>query len=371
MPEVATKRVTAPQRYLYGPGPTNVDPRVYEAMSQPVVGMRDPFFFECMADVQVKLRDVFGTDNQKTFPVPGTGSSGMEAAISNFVTPGAKVAIFANGVFADRQTEMARRHGAQVVRLEKEWGKVFAQEEAEVFIEREKPQTVAFVHGETSTGAYQAMRPITTAAKRSGAITIADCVTTLGAMPVEIDANEVDVAYSCTQKGLSCPSGLAPITISPRAWKWLENRPTLDNWYLDLRMLAKWYDPPHVYHHTPSATLFYGIREGLAVIEDEGLKNRFDRHHRAHQRLLAGITKLGFEPFVQEPENRIWHLVTVKPPAGVDEAALRQKLLENYGMDVSGGIGALAGKILRIGIMGPLATDERVDALLEALAASM
>ena len=180
-----------------------------------MVGMRDPFFFECMADVQVQLREVFGTDNQKTFPVPGTGSSGMEAAISNFVTPGAKVAIFANGVFADRQTEMARRHGAQVVRLEKEWGKVFAQEEAEVFIEREKPQTVAFVHGETSTGAYQAMRPITAAAKRNGAITIADCVTTLGAMPVEIDANEVDVAYSCTQKGLSCPSGLAPITISP------------------------------------------------------------------------------------------------------------------------------------------------------------
>jgi alanine-glyoxylate transaminase/serine-glyoxylate transaminase/serine-pyruvate transaminase len=366
-----TRNVAAPERLLYAPGPTNVDPRVYRAMAQSVVGMRDPYFFECMADLQRGLRDVFGTKNERTYAVPGTGSSGMEAAIANFVTPGMKIAIFANGYFADRQSEMARRHGAELVRFEKEWGSVFTAAEAAALIERERPQVVAFVHAETSTGALQDPRAITEPARKVGAFVIADCVTSLGAMPVEIDANGIDVAYSCTQKGLSCPAGLSPITVSPRAWEWLEKRAAIDTWYLDLKMIDAWFGPKHVYHHTPSATLYYGLREGLAVIEEEGLKNRWERHRRAHGRLLAGLTKLGFEPVVKEPNNRIWHLLNVYTPAGVNEAEVRTRLLEAHGIDVAGGIGALAGKILRIGIMGPLATDERVDGFLEALAASI
>jgi alanine-glyoxylate transaminase/serine-glyoxylate transaminase/serine-pyruvate transaminase len=373
MAPAATETLTkaAPERLLYAPGPTNVDPRVYSAMAQPVVGMRDPFFFECMAELQAGLRSVFGTKNENTYVMPGTGSSGMEAAVANFVQPGLKIGVFANGYFADRLTEMARRHGANVVRFEKTWGEVFTPEEAEAFIEREQPKVVAFVHAETSTGALQNPQAITKAARKAGAFAIADCVTSLGAMPVEVDANEIDIAYSCSQKGLSCPAGLSPITISPRAWQWLEKRESIDCWYLDLKMIDGWFGPKHVYQHTPSATLYYGLREGLAVIEEEGLRNRWERHRRAHARLLAGLAKLGFEPVVKEPENRIWHLLNVYTPSGVNEAQLRARLLENHGIDVAGGIGSLSGKILRIGIMGPLATDERVDGFLDALAASL
>jgi alanine-glyoxylate transaminase/serine-glyoxylate transaminase/serine-pyruvate transaminase len=324
-----------------------------------------------MADLQAGLRRVLGTANEQTLVVPGTGSSGMEAAIANFVAPGMKIAIFSGGVFAARQVEMARRHGAHVALFEKEWGEVFSAREAEELLDREKPQVVAFVHAETSTGALQDLRAITAAADKIGALTIADCVTSLGAMPVQVDANGIDIAYSCTQKGLSCPSGLSPITVSPRAWTWLESRPALDSWYLDLRMISAWFGPAHVYHHTPSAVLYYALREGLAVILEEGLEARWNRHKRAHERLLAGLTKMGFESVVRQPENRIWHLLNMYPPAGVDETALRKKLLETYGIDVSGGIGKLAGKILRIGIMGPLATDEKVDFLLDSIAASI
>jgi alanine-glyoxylate transaminase/serine-glyoxylate transaminase/serine-pyruvate transaminase len=368
---VASERFAAPQRLLYCPGPTNVDPRVYKAMAQPVVGMRDPYFLECMADVQEGLRNVFGTTNKRTFPVPGAGSSAMEAAIANFVTPGCKTAVFANGFFADRQVEMASRHGAQVVRLDKDWGQVFSAAEAEQFLEREKPHLVSFVQAETSTGAFQSGGAIASAARKVGALTIADCVTSLGAMPVEVDANGIDIAYSCSQKGLSCPAGLSPITISERAWEQLEKRQSLDTWYLDLKMLDAWYGPSHVYHHTPSATLTYALREGLAVIADEGLKNRWDRHHKAHLRVTAGLEKLGFKPLVPEPENRIWHLLNVLLPAGVNEVELRNRLLANYNIDVAGGIGKMAGKMLRIGVMGPLATSDKVDYLLEALAASL
>lgn len=360
-----------PQRFLYAPGPTNVDPRVYKAMAEPVVGMRDPFFFQCMADVQAGLRTIFGTKNEKTFILTGTGSSGMEAAIANFVKPGTTFAVFANGYFADRQAEMALRHGAKVIRFEKEMGEVFTAEEAASLLRQHRPEVVAFVHAETSTGALQQPRAITAAAKEIGAFVIADCVTSLGAMPVEADANGIDVAYSCSQKGLSCPAGLSPVTVSPRAWQWLEQRESIDTWALDLKLIDAWFGPKHVYHHTPSTTLYYGLREGLRVINEEGLQNRWERHHKAHARLLAGLTKLGFQPVVKEPENRIWHLLNVYTPAGVNEAELRAKLLDRYNIEVAGGIGKLAGKILRIGIMGPLATGERVDALLEAIAASI
>lgn len=373
MAEAVTQKLprVAPQRFLYAPGPTSVDPRVYAAMAQPVVGIRDPYFYECMAEVQEGLRNAFGTRNEKTFVLTGTGSSGMEAAIANFVTPGIKFAVFANGFFADRQVEIARRHGAEIIRFDKEWGEVFTSEEAAALVSQHRPNVVAFVHAETSTGAVQSPQAIAKAARAVGALVIADCVTSLGAMPIELDANGIDVAYSCSQKGLSCPAGLSPVTVSPRAWEWLEKRANLDVWSLDLKQIDAWFGPNHVYHHTPSATLYYGLREGLAVIEEEGLRNRWERHRVAHGRLLAGLTKLGFEPVVKQPENRIWHLLNVYPPAGVNEAGLRARLLDRYGIEIAGGIGKLAGKIFRIGIMGPLATSERVDALVDAIAASI
>jgi alanine-glyoxylate transaminase / serine-glyoxylate transaminase / serine-pyruvate transaminase len=364
----ASKRIAAPARLLYGPGPSMVDPRAYAAMTQPVLGIRDSYFLEIVDEIRAGLRQVFGTANHMTFPVPASGSGAMEAAVANFVLPGSKFAVFAAGHFADRISIMAKRQGAIVVRCEKPWGEVFSAEEASEFIDREKPDVVAFVQAETSTGAFQSGRAITPAAQRVGALVIADTVTSLGAMPVELDNVGIDIAFSCSQKGLSCPAGLSPISLSPRAWDWLTKR-TNDppTWYLDLKLMSKYFEPPHVYQHTPSPPLYYAMHQGLAVIEEEGLENRWNRHRRASERLADGLTSLGFELLVKNPADRIWHLTTAIPPAGVDEAALRQKLVDRFDIEIASGLGQLAGKVLRIGTMGPLATDENVDLLLDAL----
>lgn len=363
-----TKRIAPPKRLLYGPGPSMVEPRVYEAMAQPVVGIRDPYLLEISEEIRSGLREVFGTRNESTFTVPAAGSGAMEAAISNFVIPGSKVAIFAAGHFADRMTAIARRQRANVVRLERPWGEVFEAEEAKRFVERERPQAVAFVQAETSTGAYQSGRAIAAAARCCDALVIADTVTSLGAMPVELDAVGIDVAFSCSQKGLSCPAGLSPISISPRGWARLEKRPEeLVTWYFDLRLLRKYFDPPHTYHHTPAVPLYYALHQGLQAIQDEGLHPRWDRHLRAHERLVAGLEHLGFSLLVKEPKNRVWHLTTAAPPSGIDEAKLRGRLLERFGIEIGGGLGQLAGKIWRIGTMGPLAEDDRIDFLLDSI----
>ena len=243
----ATKRIAPPERLLFGPGPSMVDPRAYEAMNAPVLGIRDPYFIGVMGDIQAGLREVFGTKNQMTFPLPSGGSGGMEAAVSNFVLPGSKFAVFAAGHFADRLTQLALRQRATVVRLEKPWGETFTVDEAADFIGRERPDAVGFVQAETSTGAFQDASSIVPAARNAGALVIADCVTSLGAMPVELDASGIDVAFSCSQKGLSCPAGLAPVSLSPRAWERLERR--VDEpytWYFDLKLIGKYFEPPHV-----------------------------------------------------------------------------------------------------------------------------
>jgi len=367
-----TKRIAPPKRLLYGPGPSMVEPRAYEAMSQPVVGIRDPYFLEIMNDIREGLREAFGTKNQMTFPIPAGGGGAMEAAVANFVGPGTKFAVFTAGAFADRMATMGQRQRATVARLEKPWGEIFTADEAEQFVSRERPNVVGFVQAETSTGAYQTGRAIVAAARRAGALVIADCVTSLGAMPVELDAVGIDVAFSCSQKGLSCPAGLSPFSISPRAVELLENRSEEPfTWYFDLKLLGKYFEPPHAYHHTPAPPLYYAMHQGLAAIQEEGLRNRWERHARGNQRLIAGLTRLGFVPLVKQPEHRISHLTTVIPPAGVDEAQIRQKLLDKYSIEIAPGLGQLTGKILRIGTMGPLATDEGVDFILDAIAACM
>ncbi len=369
---MAAATVHAPKRLLFGPGPTMVEPRVYQALSQPVVGHLDPYFFEVAGEVRALLRQVFGTRNELTIPISGTGSAGMETAVANFVEPGSKFAVFANGYFADRLAEMGKRQGADVVRFEKPWGEVFGADEAAGFIDREKPQVVAFVHAETSTGALQPPKAITEPAHDAGAIVIADTVTSLGAIPVNVDDNGIDVAYSCTQKGLSCPPGLAPLTVSPRAVERLRTRQTpVREWYLDLNLLMDYYDG-HKYHHTASSTLFYGLCEGLKAIMDEGLEQRFTRHTTAHQALVRGLADLGVTMYVAEG-HRIPHLNTPRVPQGIDDGKVRKRLLERHGIEIAGGFGPLAGKIFRIGIMGPLATEANVRLFLaafgEALAA--
>jgi alanine-glyoxylate transaminase / serine-glyoxylate transaminase / serine-pyruvate transaminase len=352
-----------PRRLLFGPGPTQVEPRVYDAMTKPVVGYLDPFFFEVVEEVRRDLRVLFGTANPLTIAVSGTGSAGMETAVSNFAGPGTKLAVFVSGYFGDRIAEMGRRHGADVVRLEKPWGETFTEAEASEFLDRERPQVVAFVHAETSTGALQSPQAITRPARAMGALVIADCVTSLGGVPIDIDASGIDIAYSCSQKGLSCPPGLAPFTASPRALAHLKT----DNpvWYLDLKMLADYYDPPHKYHHTAPISSFYALREGLAAIMDEGPRQRFARHQRCHEDFVRRIETMGLSMHVA-PGQRIATLNTVRVPTGMDDAGVRRRLLADHSIEIAGGFGPLAGKIFRIGLMGPLASSEKVELLCSA-----
>lgn len=343
-----------------------VEPRVYEAMSKPIVGHLDPFFFSVVEDIRAGLREVFGTSNPFTFAISGTGSAGMEASIANFVEPGQKLVVFANGYFADRISEMGKRHRAEVVRIEKEWGKPFTDAEMREAIRRERPHVVAFVQAETSTGVFNSGKVISDAAREVDALVISDCVTSLGAMPVEADANGIDVAWSCTQKGMSAPPGLAPITVSPRALDRLRARKTpIDTWYLDLKLLDEYFEGPRRYHHTAPITLFYALHEGLSIIREEGVANRLARHKKWHERLVQGLEDLGLEMLV-EPGQRIWNLNTPKVPEGVDDMAVRRHLMENHGIEVLGGFGSLAGKVFRIGLMGPLATEKATEEFLSA-----
>ncbi len=354
-----------PRRYLFGPGPSMVHPRVYEALSKPIVGHLDAYFIQVMSDVQQLLKAAFGTADAATLVISGTGSAGMEAAVANFTEPDAKLAVFANGYFSDRLTDMAKRQGANVVRFEKAWGETFTDDEAREFIQREKPKLVAFVHAETSTGALQSGKAICAAAHEIGALVIGDCVTSLGGVPIQFDETGIDIAYSCTQKGLSCPPGLSPMAISSRAMEWLRARTSpVRSWYLDLKLIHDYSTVSHRYHHTAPISMFYALREALMVIADEGIENRWERHRRCNAQFVKGIEALGLHFHVPE-KHRIATLNTVCVPAGVDEAKVRRRLLDGPGIEIAGGFGPLAGKIFRIGVMGPLATEENVEFFLK------
>ncbi|HMC62012.1 MAG TPA: alanine--glyoxylate aminotransferase family protein, partial [Candidatus Solibacter sp.] len=297
--------IQAPHRLLFGPGPSMVAPRVYQAMSQPVVGHLDPFFFEVVDQVRTLLGYVYSTQNQFNIAISGTGTSSMEAAVANFAEPGQKFAVLTNGFFGDRLAEMARRQGAEVVRLANAWDEPFDPQEVRDFIRHERPRVVAFVQAETSTGMFNQAKPICEAAREVDALTITDCVTSLGGMPVLVDENGIDIAYSCTQKGLGCPPGLAPLTVGPRALDRLKARTSpVHSFYLDLQLLETFYFG-HKYHHTASATLFYALREGLAMVAEEGLENRWERHRRNHLAFVAGIEAMGLTMLVAE-EHRLW-----------------------------------------------------------------
>lgn len=360
-----------PKRLLYGPGPSMVHPRVYQAMAKPIVSHLDPYFFKVTQDVCELLRMAFGTTNPWTLAISATGSAGMETAVANFTEPGAKFAVLANGYFCDRISEMARRHSANLVRLEKPWGEIFSDDEARDFIKREKPQIVAYVHAETSTGALQPGKAICEAAHEVGALVIADCVTSLVAMPVNVDETGIDIAYSCSQKGIGCPPGLSPMTLSPRAVERLRARQApISTWYLDLKLLDEYYTGAHRYHHTAPISMFYALREALMVIAEKGIENCWKRHRRSHEAFVKGIEALGMRMLVPEP-NRVWNLNTPVVPDGIDDAKVRKHLFDNFGIEIPGGFGPLTGKVFRIGLMSSLATEESVAFFLERFAESL
>jgi alanine-glyoxylate transaminase / serine-glyoxylate transaminase / serine-pyruvate transaminase len=362
---VALAALQPPRRYLFGPGPSMVHPRVYEALSKPIVGHLDPYFIQVMGDVQELLKMAYQTPEGTTLVISGTGSAGMEAAVANFVDSGTKFGVFANGYFSDRLTEMAKRNGANVVRFEKGWGETYSDDEARDFIRREKAQVVAYVHAETSTGALQSGKAICAAAHEIGSLVIADCVTSLGALPVEFDKTGIDIAYSCTQKGLSCPPGLSPMAMSPRAMEFLSARTTTPrSWYLDLKLIRDYSTISHRYHHTAPISMFYALREALMVIAEEGIENRWERHRHCNKFFVKAIEAMGLRMHVPE-QHRVTTLNTVCVPAGVDEGKVRKRLLDGPGIEIAAGFGPLAGKVFRIGVMGPLATENNVEFFLK------
>jgi len=356
------------ERLLLGPGPSPVSPRILEAMAAPTLGHLDPQFLELMDDVNERLRRVFGTKNEMTFPVSGTGSAAMEASLANLVEPGDTVLVGVNGVFGGRLAEMARRMGGEVVELEVEWGRIVPAEVVESAL-KEHPDTevVALVAAETSTGVRQPLADIGRLVSKHDAFLVVDTVTALGGTPVEVDLNGVDVAYSGTQKCLGVPPGLAPISFSERAVERVAERETpVQSWYLDVGLLAGYLGSERRYHHTAPINMMYALHEGLVELGEEGLQARYERHARVGERLQNELEERGFCMFAQEG-HRLPQLTAAALPEGLEEGPLRRRLLEEHGIEVGGGLGPAKGKLWRIGLMGFGATDENVDRVLAAI----
>ncbi|MGH7895615.1 MAG: pyridoxal-phosphate-dependent aminotransferase family protein [Candidatus Binatia bacterium] len=357
-----------PDRLLLGPGPSQVHPRVLRAMSAPLLGHLDPAFVQMMEEVKELLRVVFATKNPLTIPISGTGSAGMEACLVNLLEPGDEFVVGVNGVFGTRMAEVAERAGAVVRRVEAPWGKIVRTEQIEAALKNTtRPKLVAVVHAETSTGAWQPLPAIAKLAHEHGALMLADCVTSLGGAPVEIDGWGIDAAYSGTQKCLSCPPGLAPITFGPRAVETLKGRKTkVQSWYLDLSLLAQYWGDERVYHHTAPISMNYALREALRIVVDEGLPARFARHVKNHEALAAGLAPLGLA-LASEKGHRLPMLNAVTVPDGVDEGRVRVRLLKEQGIEIGGGLGPMKGKVWRIGLMGESSRRSSVLAVLAAL----
>jgi alanine-glyoxylate transaminase/serine-glyoxylate transaminase/serine-pyruvate transaminase len=359
------------ERLLLGPGPSNAHPSVLEAMSRPLLGHLDPEFLALVDRVKDGLRTVFATANPMTLPVSATGSAGMEAALVNLLEPGDRIVVGVHGVFGGRMAEVARRAGAEVTTVEAKWGTALDANAMAEAIGRVRPRVVAFVHAETSTGVCQPVEEIAGAARRAGAFVVLDCVTSLGGRPVLLDDWGIDAAYSGTQKCLSCSPGLSPVSFSERALDRVKGRTRpVQSWFLDLSLLASYFaGAKRVYHHTAPISAIYGLAAGLDRVLEEGLPARFARHAAAGRRLVAGLEAMGFEPLVAEAD-RLPMLTSVRLPKAVrdaGEAAVRTRLLDEFDIEVGGGLGPLAGEIWRIGLMGENARPEVVDRLLEAL----
>lgn len=358
-----------PSRLLLGPGPSLVHPRVLRAMSTPLLGHLDPQFLAIMNEVQAQLRTVYQTANPFTIAVSGTGSAGMEAALVNLIEPGDAVIVGVNGVFGGRMADIVERCGGTAVRIETPWGRVFDPQQIEDALKRAgRVKAVALVQAETSTGAHQPLNGIGALCHRYGALLIVDAVTSLGGVPVELDTWEIDACYSGTQKCLSCPPGLSPLSLSSRSLEVLKNRKgKVQSWYLDLSLIADyWAEGKRAYHHTAPISMIYALREALRLVLEEGLDARFARHRRNSGALLAGLAIFGCMPQAQDG-HRLPTLNCVTVPNGVDEAVIRKSLLAEFGIEIGGGLGPLAGKVWRIGLMGESSRQEHVMALLSAL----
>ena len=353
-------------RLLLGPGPSDAHPRVLSVMSTPLLGHLDPQFLTIMTETQEMLRQVYQTQNQLTFPVSATGTAGMETCLVNLIETGDKAVICTMGYFGNRMVEIAGRAGAQVTVKEAAWGRVFELDQIRETLKAVRPKVLGIVHAETSTGACQDISQLGKLCHEFGTLLITDCVTSLGCIPVKLDEWEVDAAFSCSQKGLSCPPGLSPISFSSRAVETLKNRKSkVQSWYLDLTSIQSYWGGERAYHHTAPITMVYALREGLRLVLEEGLEARFARHITNHKALKAGLTALGFE-YIAAEGNQLPQLNAVRIPNGVDDVAGRKRLLSDFGIEVGGGLGEYKGKAWRIGIMGH---NSRPNCVFQVLAA--
>ncbi len=353
----------AAERILLGPGPSMISPRVMHAMAAPMLSHLDPDFLEIMDDTRARLARVFqAPDGSFAFAASGTGTSAMEVAVANLVQPGTRVLSVVTGYFGDRLAQMCQRYGGDVQRVEAEWGRACDIDLVVGALKSRGADVVTVVHAETSTGVLNPVKDIAALAAQAGALVIVDAVTSLGAMPLDVGGWGLDAVYSCSQKGLGAPSGVAPVVFAPRA---MQKRVACRSVYFDVSLLEDYW-VRRKYHHTMCASLIYALREALVAVEEEGLKARWERHQRHHQALVSGLKHLGLS--LLPPENeRLWTLNAVRVPDGVNEAAVRKYLLQNHNIEIGAGLGPLAGKIWRIGLMGTSSSDTLVTRCLSAL----
>lgn len=364
-------QLNPPHRLLCGPGPGNAHPRVHAAMSLPEIGHLDPAFIAMMEEVKDLLRYAWQTNNKFTIPVSGTGSAAMEAVMANLVEAGDKVLIGCNGYFGPRLADMAERYGGHVITLKKPWGQVFGFNELKAAVEEHKPKLLALVHAETSTGACQPLEGVGDMCHDNNCLLVADCVTSISGVPCHLDKWGVDAGYAGTQKCLSCPPGVSPLTFSDRAMDKLMSRTDkVKNWYLDMKMVASYLvatsGTPRSYHHTAPISMIYAIREALTIVAEESLETRWARHREVAEAFWAGLATIGLEPHV-EKQYRLPSLTTVKVPEGIDSKAVVVYILNKYEIEIGNGLGELAGKVWRIGLMGYNSRMDVVQTLLAVL----
>ena len=355
------------QRVLMGPGPSDVPPRVLQALSAPCIGHLDPVFLSIMNETQTLLRHLFQTENELTIAVSGTGSAGMETCFVNLVEPGDDVVVCVNGVFGTRMCDIVGRLGGNLIRVDAPWGKTIDPNAVRDVVKGKTPKVLAIVHAETSTGVCQPLDEIKAIASDAGALFLVDMVTSLGGIEVALDKMGIDAAYSGTQKCISCPPGLSPVSFSPAAMDVLKNRKTpVASWYLDMSMVSSYWGNERKYHHTAPINMNYALREALRLIAEEGLEARFARHLLNHRALVAGVEAMGLSMLVAEGE-RLPMLNAVCIPDGADDLKVRKALLNDFGMEIGGGLGDLAGKVWRVGLMGHASRRRNVVLFLSAL----
>ncbi len=359
-------QLNPPTRLLLGPGPSDAHPRVLSAMTTPLLGHLDPYFLELMFETQQMLRDAYQTKNALTFPVSATGMAGMETCLVNLIEPGDRVVICAKGFFGQRMIEVGGRTGAQLTILEKTWGDVFDLDQLRETLQRVRPKLLCIVHAETSTGAWQPIEALGKLCHEFDCLLMTDAVTSLGCIPLNLDAWEVDAVFSCSQKGLGCPPGLSPISFSPRAEESMAKRKTkVQSWYFDLTAIRTYWGSDRAYHHTAPISMIYALREGLRLLLEEGLEARWKRHTRNHVALKAGLTALGLQ-YTAKEGHQLPQLNAVRIPAGIDDLTVRKRMLSEFGIEIGGGLGDFKGKAWRIGLMG---YNSRPNCVYQVLAA--